>query len=82
MKREIRFYICLVMGFALLAYGAIVPPPGEVHKSLIIAAGILFSIGALCVGIDIRGIIQDVIRLYETRKDLLKELANAPKTND
>lgn len=36
----------------LLAFGAITPPPGEIHGSILQAAGILFGFAALWVGAE------------------------------
>lgn len=63
------------MGFSLLLYACITPPPGYINYSVIIAAGILFCIGALCVGVDIRGIIGDVIKLRQIDKKQFDEWA-------
>jgi len=73
LHREIRFYTCLLMGFSLMVWGFMTPPPGEISDSALIASGILFSIGALGVGIDIKGCISEIIRLRETEHRLLKE---------
>lgn len=70
-RREVRFYVCLIMGFTLLVYGAVTPPPGHISQSIIIAAGIVFAIGAMCVGVDIRGIISDITKLREAEAKLL-----------
>lgn len=78
-RREARFYVCLILGFSLLVYGIITPPPGEIHQTTIIAAGILFAIGALCVGIDIRGIIKDLVVLRQADKELLTAANNNKK---
>jgi len=80
LHREIRFYVCLLMGFFLLCWGFKTPPPGDISDSNLIAAGILFSIGALGVGIDIKGCIAEIIRLRETDHRILME--QREKDND
>lgn len=79
LHREIRFYTCLLMGFSLMVWGFMTPPPGEISDSALIASGILFSIGALSVGLDIKGCIAEIIRLRETEHKLLMDKAT---TND
>lgn len=71
MKYEIRFYACLLMGFSLLSYSAMMPPPGAIEKTAILAAGILFAIGGLCVGLDVNGVLDRLIKLRETERDIL-----------
>lgn len=59
-KREGRFYTCLVMGFSLVVGGFFSPPLGIIDNSVIVAFGILLSLGALCVGVDLKGIIHEL----------------------
>ena len=53
-RREVRFYVCLLLGFTLMMCGFFAPPMGEIHNSVLVGAGLLLSIGALAVGIDLR----------------------------
>jgi len=64
-KRELRFYTCLVMGFALVVGGFFSPPLGVIHNSVIVVFGIFLSLGGLCVGVDLKGIIHE-LRLLKT----------------
>ena len=59
-RREIRFYVCLVLGFILMMCGFCAPPMGEIHNSVLVGAGLLLSIGALAVGIDLVGCIREL----------------------
>jgi hypothetical protein len=59
-KRECRFYVCLIMGFSLTVGGFFSPPLGVIDNSVIVTAGILLSLGALCVGVDLKGIIHEL----------------------
>ena len=52
-RREIRFYVCLLLGFVLMMCGFFAPPIGEIHNSVLVASGLVLSIGALAVGVDI-----------------------------
>lgn len=70
-KRETRFYVCLIMGYALLVGGFFSPPMGDIPNSVIISAGILLCLGALCVGVDLRGIIHELRMLKD---DTVKEI--------
>ena len=64
-RREVRFYVCLVLGFVLMMCGFFAPPMGEIHNSVLVGAGLLLSIGALAVGIDLVGCIHE-LRLLKT----------------
>ena len=59
-RREIRFYVCLLLGFVLMMCGFFAPPIGEIHNSVLVASGLVLSIGALAVGVDIEGIIREL----------------------
>lgn len=59
-KRECRFYVCLVMGFSLMVGGFFSPPLGDISNSVIVTSGILLCLGAMCVGIDLKGIIHEL----------------------
>lgn len=72
-RREIRFYVCLLIGSALMFFGFYVPPLGVISNSVIVAAGMLLCIGALAVGIDLKGCIHE-LRLL--KKDLEEDNEN------
>lgn len=59
-KREWRFYTCLFMGFSLVVGGFFSPPLGVIHNSVIVVFGIFLSLGGLCVGVDLKGIIYEL----------------------
>lgn len=63
-KREWRFYVCLLMGYALMVGGFFSPPLGDIPDSVIISAGILLCLGAMCVGVDLKGIIHE-LRMFK-----------------
>lgn len=65
MRQEFRFYVTFLCGFALLMLGFYSPPQGEIADSVIIASGIIISIGALAVGVDIKGIIAELVKLKQ-----------------
>lgn len=64
-RKDIKFYITLILGFSLLVMGFFAEPPGDINSSIIIASGILFSIGSMAVGIDIKGTIEAIIKLKQ-----------------
>lgn len=69
MKQEVRFYTCLILGFTLVILGFYAPPFGVIDNSVIIAFGMLLIVGALAVGIDVRGIIKEIRLLKEEKKN-------------
>lgn len=46
---QIVFILLTIIAVGLLAFGAVTPPPGEIHGSILQAAGILFGFSALWV---------------------------------
>ena len=75
-RREVRFYVCLVLGFVLMMCGFFAPPMGEIHNSVLVGAGLLLSIGALAVGIDLVGCIRE-LRLLKT--GVVEDLKKTPQ---
>lgn len=65
MKQEVRFYTCLVLGFTIVILGFYAPPIGIIDNSVIITFGMMLMVGALAVGIDVRGIIKEIRLLKE-----------------
>ena len=43
-RREVRFYVCLVLGFVLMMCGFFSPPMGEIHNSVLVGAGLLHDV--------------------------------------
>jgi hypothetical protein len=70
LAREIRFYILFLLASFLLITGLYMEPPGEISRSVLIAAGGLVTVAACVVGVDVKGIIREY-RL--TKKELLNE---------
>lgn len=71
-KKEIRFYVCLILGYALLVWGGTIPPEGEVSKSFLIGAGFTFCVGAATIGIDVAGILHEITEMIKVLKQLPK----------
>lgn len=79
MKLEIRFYACLLIATVLLFCGLYLPPVGEIGKSVQRTSAIILIIGALCVGLDIKGILHEIgliISANNERIKILKEQGN------
>lgn len=66
-RRDIRFYTSLTLGFALLVLGCLLEPPGEIHNSILIGSGMILTITAGCIGIDFAKIIHELRYLKEGR---------------
>lgn len=78
-KKECRFYVCLILGFALMVMGFFAPPIGTISNSVLVGSGMLLSIGALAIGIDIKGCIHE-LRLL--RVDAMKSTNSEEKRNE
>lgn len=74
MKEEIRlewrFYVCIIIGAALMFAGFFAPPLGNISNSVLWGAGMFLVLGGLAVGLDIKGCIRE-IRLL--RQDIIKD---------
>lgn len=60
MKKEIRFYVCLILAYTLMMISLWIPPVGIIGTSVLYAAIIILSIGALAVGLDVSGILHEI----------------------
>lgn len=76
-RKEIRFYVLIIMSFALLCMGFWVFPPGQIESSVLVASGCLMGMGGLAVGIDIQAIIREFRLLKrDMKEDNLTSLDN------
>lgn len=60
MKKEIRFYVCLILAYILMMISLWIPPVGVIATSVLYGAIILLAIGALSIGLDISGILHEI----------------------
>lgn len=81
-RKEWRFYVTLLLGYVLLILGFFTNPPGIISSSVLIASGLLFSIGAMGLGIDIKGIIHEYRLLKENILNNVFEEKEDSQTNE
>lgn len=62
-RRSCKFYTCIFLGFAMLVLGVLLPPMGIIHNSVLIAGGMILTIAAGCIGIDLAKILHELNRL-------------------
>lgn len=67
-RRECRFYFCLIIGAVFMYLGFYAPPIGEIADSVLIGAGMFLCVGALAIGIDIKGCIHELRLLKNDAK--------------
>ena len=60
MKKEIRFYVCLILAYILLMISLWIPPVGIIESSVLYGAIIILSVGAMSIGLDISGILHEI----------------------
>lgn len=70
MKKEIRFYVCLILAYVLMMISLFLPPVGIIATSVLYAAIIILSIAALSIGLDVSGILKE---LNELKRLSIKE---------
>lgn len=63
MKKEIRFYVCLILAYTLMMISLWIPPVGIIAASVLYGAIIILSIGALSIGLDVSGILHEINEL-------------------
>lgn len=68
---EVRFYACLLLSAILMMISIFTPPQGELHQSVVYMSSIILAIGAVCVGVDIKGILYEVRMMRKQDKEWL-----------
>lgn len=78
-RQDFRFYITLGLGFALLVIGCFIDPPGVISSSVLIGAGMLLTLTAGIIGVDLSKIIREFrflqagIQLTDEEKEEIKK---------
>jgi hypothetical protein len=62
-RREFRFYACLLLGASLIFLGCLLPPLGVVHNSILIGSGMFLCVGSMAIGVDIKGCLEELVKL-------------------
>lgn len=73
-RKSFKFYITLGLGFILMVIGCFCPPLGIISNSILLGSGMLLTISAGCIGVDLAEVIHQVRLLrFETKNDKLEE---------
>ena len=78
-RQDFRFYITLLLGFALLVIGCFIDPPGVISSSVLIGSGMLLTLTAGIIGVDLSKIIREFrflqagVQLTDQEKEEIKE---------
>lgn len=70
-RREWRFYICIIIGAILMFAGFFCPPMGHISNSVLTGSGMFLLLGGLAVGMDLKGVIHEIRGLrHDVKEDL------------
>ena len=78
-RQDFRFYITSGLGFALLVIGCFIDPPGVISTSVLIGSGMLLTLTAGIIGVDLSKIIKEFrflqagIQLTDEEKEEIKK---------
>lgn len=72
MKKEVRFYSCLILAYVLLLISLYLPPLNVIATSVLYASIVILGIGALSIGLDISGILKEVNEMIKVSAELKK----------
>ena len=72
MKKEVRFYCCLILAYVLLLISLYLPPLNVIATSVLYASIVILGIGALSIGLDISGILKEVNEMIKATSELKK----------
>lgn len=64
-RKSCKFYASLILGFVMLLIGCIIEPSGQIHSSVLMAGGMILTIAAGAIGIDLAEIIHQFRILRE-----------------
>lgn len=64
-RKDIKFYFSLILGFSMLMTGCLLPPIGNISNSVLMAGGMMLTITAGCIGIDLADIVREFRLLKE-----------------
>lgn len=67
-RKSWKFYTTLFLGFILMIVGCFCPPAGIISDSILVGSGMILTISAGCIGIDLAEIIHQIRLLrYESK---------------
>ena len=69
-RKSCKFYSSLILGFVMLLIGCLIEPSGQIHSCVLMAGGMILTIAAGAIGIDLAEIIHQ-LRLIKEDKDLI-----------
>lgn len=69
-RKSCKFYASLILGFTMLIIGCLIEPSGQIHSSVIMAGGMILTIAAGAIGVDLAEIVHQ-LRLIKEDKDLI-----------
>lgn len=78
-RQDIRFYVTLFLGFILLVIGCFIEPPGVISGSVLIGSGMILTLTAGIIGVDLSKIIKEFrflqagVILNDTEKEEIKK---------
>lgn len=78
-RQDFRFYVTLLLGFTLLVIGCLIDPPGVISSSVLIGSGMLLTLTAGIIGVDLSKIIREFrflqagIQLTDEEKEEIKK---------
>lgn len=76
-RKDIKFYIVLFLGFGLALLGCLLPPAGTIENSMLWLVFAFLMLSACIEGVDIKGIIHEIRLLKEfTAKQIVEEKNN------
>lgn len=72
-RKSFKFYATLFLGFSMLMTGCLIEPQGQIHSSVLMAGGMILTIAAGCIGIDLAEIIHQFVLLRTNKLENIKE---------
>ena len=88
-RQDAKFYASLALGFGMFLLGVFIPPIGYISNSVLMAGGMLLTIAAGLIGVDITKILKELRLLRdgihltnEERKQVINDLTEKPKEKE
>lgn len=81
LRKDIKFYFSMICAMGLFVMGALLPPLGIIHNSVLMAGGMICAIAGGCIGIDLTELVHQ-FRLMKDGKCLEREDLTKPSELD
>ena len=75
--KDVKFYLCTILGFSLMTIGIFCPPVGTLELHILYGGAFFLILAGTVEGLDVKGIIRELRLLKDTNAKLLNNNENS-----